>query len=75
MSEVTKKYEPGTHPDLPPPPLSSGVALWVKDHLLGSPANILLTFVSLYLLYQIIPGIVSWGFSEAVLGISFLFFA
>ncbi|NKC14327.1 MAG: ABC transporter permease subunit [Gammaproteobacteria bacterium] len=71
MSEVpkqyeTRKYEPGTHPDLPPPPLSSGPALWVKEHLLGSPTNIVLTCVSLYLLYQIIPGLWSWAFSDAV---------
>jgi general L-amino acid transport system permease protein len=66
MSESAQKYAPGTHPDLPPPPLSGGVALWVKDHLLGSVSNVVLTCLSIFLLYQIIPGLFAWGFGNAV---------
>jgi len=60
-----QKYEPGTHPDLPPPFLASGPIKWVKDNLFSSPTNILLTGLALFLLYKIVPGLVSWAFLDA----------
>ena len=62
----TQSYEPGTHPDLPPPMAASGPILWMKEHLFGSPTNIILTIISVYLLYLIVPGILNWAIIDAV---------
>lgn len=62
----TRQYEPGTHPSLPPPISARGPVLWVREHLLGSPLNIFLTVLSLYLLYLIVPGALNWAIFDAV---------
>lgn len=59
-------YEPGTHPDLPPPPNSSGVVGWAKANLFSSPLNIALTLLALWFLWQILPPSIHWLFSGAV---------
>ncbi len=68
MAEATQTqaYEPGTHPDLPPPLTARGPILWMRTNLFGSPTNIVLTIVSVYLLYLIIPGVLNWAFFDAV---------
>ncbi|WP_193370477.1 amino acid ABC transporter permease [Pelagibius marinus] len=62
-----RSYEPGNHPDLPPPLLTSGPLAWVKHNLFGSPLNIALTVISLYLLYLIVPGLLNWAIFDAVI--------
>ncbi|MEO3429959.1 amino acid ABC transporter permease [Pelagibius sp. CAU 1746] len=62
-----RSYEPGNHPDLPPPLLTSGPIAWVRENLLGSPLNIILTVVSLYLLYLIVPGLLNWAIFDSVI--------
>jgi len=59
-------YEPGTHPDLPPPPNSTGVVGWAKANLFSSPLNIALTLLALWFLWQILPPSIHWLFSGAV---------
>src|SRR3546814_12311534 len=66
MADTTRAYEPGTHPSLPPPITASGPILWVRTNLLGSPLNVILTLLSLYLLYLIVPGILNWAVFDAV---------
>jgi general L-amino acid transport system permease protein len=66
MVDATRSYEPGTHPNLPPPLTARGPILWVRKNLLGSPFNIILTLVSIYLLYLIVPGILNWAVFDAV---------
>ena len=66
MAEHTRKYEPGTHPDLPPPPGSRGAVLWVRENLFSSPINIVLTLLSFYLIYVIVPPLVDWFFVYSV---------
>src|SRR3546814_1001546 len=66
MADTTRAYEPGTHPSLPPPITASGPILWVRKNLLGSPLNVILTLLSLYLLYLIVPGILNWAVFDAV---------
>ena len=61
-----RSYEPGTHPDLPPPIATSGPIAWVKENLFGSPLNIALTLLSVYLLYLILPGALNWAIFDAV---------
>jgi general L-amino acid transport system permease protein len=66
MVDATRTYEPGTHPSLPPPISARGPILWVRQNLLGSPFNVILTLVSIYLLYLIVPGILNWAVFDAV---------
>lgn len=66
MTDVAhQSYPPGSHPDLPAPRRLIGPVAWVKDNLLSSPANILLTIVSLYLLYKTIPPLLDWTIFSA----------
>lgn len=59
-------YEPGKHPDLPPPPTTVGVIGWIRANLFSSPLNIFLTVLGLYLIWIIVPPIVSWSGTSAV---------
>ncbi|MEQ8357690.1 MAG: amino acid ABC transporter permease [Kiloniellaceae bacterium] len=67
MTDTTQAYEPGTHPDLPPPMATSGPIVWMKQNLFGSPLNIVLTLVTAYLLYMIVPGVLNWAIFDAVI--------
>ncbi len=60
-------YAPGTHPDLPPPSNTIGFVGWVRGNLLNSTTNIVITVLTVYLLYLIIPPLMSWVFLDAVL--------
>lgn len=51
---------------LPPPPLSRGAVAWVRENLLSSPANILLTLVTIYIVYLTVPAIVNFMLINAV---------
>ena len=48
-----------------PPIKESGVIFWVRKNLLSSPTNILMTMLSIYLLYIIIPPFVKWALIDA----------
>lgn len=61
-----QKYAPGEYPDLPPPATMVGVIGWVRSNLLSSTTNIIITIVTAYLLYLIIPGLFSWLFLDSV---------
>src|SRR4030095_16518141 len=66
MTDVAhQSYPPGSHPDLPAPRRLIGPVAWVKDNLLSSPANILLTIVSIYLLYKALPPLLDWTIFSA----------
>ncbi|WP_027897316.1 amino acid ABC transporter permease [Zestomonas thermotolerans] len=52
-------------PDLPPPRTVVGPWAWLRDNLFASPLHVLLTLLALYLLWLIVPPIVSWAFLEA----------
>jgi len=62
----SQSHAPGTHPDLPPPIASTGIIRWVRDNLFSSPTNIVLTLLSIYVLYLIIPSLLNWGVFHAV---------
>jgi len=53
------------HPDLPPPMTSVGLLGWLKNNLFSSYFNTILTVLSLYLLYLIVPSVVQWAFINA----------
>jgi general L-amino acid transport system permease protein len=48
-----------------PPIRETGAFHWVKEHLFGSPVNTVITLLCIYVLYVIIPPIVSWAILDA----------
>lgn len=73
MSEATMQqssqsaYEPGKHPDLPPPKNLVGPVAWIRKNFFGSVSDTILTLIGLYLLYLIIPGILNFTLLDAVI--------
>lgn len=65
MSAQTIKYTRGEHPDLPPPRLTSGALAWIKNNLLSSPANAIMTLLTLWFLYKILPPAIDWLLTDA----------
>ena len=61
-----QNYVPGTHADLPPPVSQVGIAGWVRNNLFSSPTNVILTLLSVYFLYKVVPPILNWAFFDAV---------
>lgn len=67
MAEQQQKiYPPGGHPDLPPPVSQVGAVGWMRSNLFSSPANVVLTILAIYFLYEIVPPILNWMFFDAV---------
>ena len=56
----------GEHPDLPPPVTEVGAIGWVRKNLFSSTTNIVITVLTLYFLYVIIPPMLNWLFLDAV---------
>ncbi len=52
-------------PDRPPPISEVGVIGWVRTNLFGSTLNTILTLLSLYFLYLLIPPFVDWAIINA----------
>lgn len=73
MTETTDlqsgSYEPGTHPDLPPPPGTVGVVGWLRQNLFSSTVNSILTLGTIVFLIWLIPAILNWAvFSATTFG-------
>ncbi len=64
MSEQAS-YKPGEHPELPPPANVRGITGWVRGNFLSSPFNIILSALSLWFLWWVIPPAVDWFFIDA----------
>jgi general L-amino acid transport system permease protein len=60
-------YAAGEHPDLPPPSSEVGAIGWVRHNLFSSTTNIVITVLTFYLLYVIVPPMLNWLFLDAVL--------
>ncbi len=56
----------GEHPDLPPPSTEVGVVGWIRHNLFSSTTNIVITVLTFYLLYVIVPPMLNWLFLDAV---------
>jgi general L-amino acid transport system permease protein len=61
-----KSYNVGEHPDLPPPASEVGFIGWVNHNLLSSWSNRIITVLTIYFLYLIIPPLLNWIFLDAV---------
>jgi len=59
-------HAPGEHPDLPPPTSEVGAIGWVRHNLFSSTTNIVITVLTFYLLYVIVPPMLNWLFLDAV---------
>jgi len=59
-------FAAGEHPDLPPPATEVGVIGWVRHNLFSSTTNIVITVLTVYLLYVIVPPMLNWLFLDAV---------
>jgi general L-amino acid transport system permease protein len=59
------QHLPGLHPDLPPPPSEIGVVGWLRHNLLASKTDFLLTIIAFYLIYLLVPPVISWVFINA----------
>ncbi len=58
-------YAVGEHPDLPPPPGTTGVVGWLRNNLFSGWVNTILTIATFYLLVVSIPPILQWGIFDA----------
>jgi len=56
----------GEHPDLPPPASEVGFIGWIRHNLFSSTTNIVITILTMYLLYVIVPPMLNWLFLNAV---------
>ena len=52
-------------PDLPPPSTSVGAAAWLRSNLFSNGFNILLTLLAAYLVWLIVPPVLSWALLDA----------
>ena len=66
MADTAQTYEPGQHPELPPPLTEVGVLGWIKHNLLSSPLNAVLTVVAIWFLWMLIPPLFEWIVLDAV---------
>jgi general L-amino acid transport system permease protein len=51
---------------LKPPVINVGFIGWIRANLFNSPFNSLLTIVTLFLLYKVVPPLVEWAFIDSV---------
>ena len=65
MAETTQSYAAGSHPDQAPPSTTVGAVGWLRQNLFSSPLNSAFTLLGIYLLYLVIPPVVSWVFLDA----------
>ena len=49
-----------TLPQLPPPATERGAIKWVRENLFATIPNAILTIISLYVIFQVLSGIVPW---------------
>ncbi len=65
MNAQMPHYEPGKHPELPPPVTTVGMIGWLRTNLFSSWSNVALTIFALYIVYLLIPGVIQWAFIDA----------
>ncbi|RMG33236.1 MAG: amino acid ABC transporter permease, partial [Gammaproteobacteria bacterium] len=65
MTQPVNEYEPGTHPDLPPPATQVGVIGWLRQNLFSNWWNSLLTVIGLYLAWAAFAPLIQWAILDA----------
>ncbi len=60
---MTQKFVPSEA--LPPPSNAAPVFVWLKRNFFNSPFGIIMTLISLYVLWSVVPPVVNWALIEA----------
>lgn len=63
----SRSYPPGEHPDLPPPPATTGIPGWLRANLFSSPFNSLLTVLAVWLIYLFVDTAGGWMIFNSVI--------
>ncbi len=50
---------------LPPPVSTTGAVAWVRQNLLSTPTNTILSLLALYLIWEFLPPLLNWAFFDA----------
>lgn len=58
-----QKFQPS--PDLPAPGSSIPLVVWLRRNFFNSPFSMIVTAISLYLIFLYLPGILNWGIFNA----------
>lgn len=66
MSEQTRDYILGEHPELPAPNHQTGVVRWVTENLFSSWGNAIITILAIVFLAWAIPPFFTWAFIDSV---------
>jgi len=64
--QKAESYAPGTHPSLPPPPLTTGWLGWVRGNLFSTPFQIILTCLVFWVVWNVLHGFLDWALFKAV---------
>ena len=64
--ETKKRFAPGSHPDLPPPPGTIGIVGWLHKNLFSSVGNSILSFLTILFLYWLLTTSAGWFVIDAV---------
>jgi len=64
-TDYAKRYAPGTHPDLAPPPGERGIVKWLRENLFSGPVNTILTLLGFAFLVWALPPVITWAFLTA----------
>ncbi len=62
----SQAYPPGQHPDLPPPPGTTGIIGWLRKSLFSSWINTILSVLSVYLIYVVVTNLFTWAVADSV---------
>lgn len=65
QTAITPSVSEERKPDLPPPITVAGPVAWVRTNLFSSPLNILLTLLSIVVIYEIVPPFLNWAILSA----------
>ncbi len=68
MAEATanqQEHAPGQHPDESPPSMSVGAIGWMRENLFSSVLNVILTILSLALIFFVLKGVLTWAVFDA----------
>lgn len=60
---MTQKFVPSQ--PAPPPSTTTPAIAWLQQNFFNSPFSIVMTLLSVYLLWQVLPGALSWALFEA----------
>ena len=65
-AESAREFAPGKHPDLPPPPGTTGAVGWMRENLFAGPANTIGTILTIFVLYTLLVPIIQWSLTDSV---------